>query len=343
MSSCQTIYGTKSLTKVPKRTTTVRLPYTHTMRLVSYVTRTITPAAVTRTKTLSKATTTTRRAVQQTDTTTLTLSFDEFITVTSTKLSISTIIEVTTTTTSPKGSILTISTSSGFIPIQSVSGNLPLRKRALNVDLAAAPTSYPASVVCSVVLKKNVYTTATDRALRTTIRTAETPTIFKTSTRISTSRVTNKPERATVTTTEKITSTSTSIIDGGEETTSTTVTSTSTIEVLPTAYPGCQTHNYFSTHNGSPIYNGSPVDPNFTGAKNLAAPDAETCCHACQQSEDCGMFIHSAQNGYTTFHTSVCAAQSHFYNLYSTGSAEAPMYVLGNGNCGYSKWALSGP
>jgi hypothetical protein len=63
-SYCKTRYGTKNLTKVPRRTITAKLSTTHTLRYVSYTTKTLTPPAVTRTKIVSKGTAITRTADQ---------------------------------------------------------------------------------------------------------------------------------------------------------------------------------------------------------------------------------------------------------------------------------------
>jgi hypothetical protein len=138
---CRMGFGTTSTRTIRTRTTTVRSVSTSTLLVLSYPTRTITPPVVTQTSSASKTITATRTADQ--DTTTITITLREAALTTTTSTSFLTVPTVTTTTTTLLADVPSFSTSPGFMPIQSVHGNLPERKRKLlppveNNDLESA-------------------------------------------------------------------------------------------------------------------------------------------------------------------------------------------------------------
>ena len=153
-------YGITSLASVPTRTTTVRTLTTPTVKSLNFPFKSVTPPAVTRTTTQNAVATTTRTVSGEDAETTTETSY--IYAVTTASQDTITFTNTITITTSPAGPLSTVSTSAGFTPIKTIPGNTPSNRRIATLGAAAAATSYPRSIVCSVVIRTATYTTVKD-------------------------------------------------------------------------------------------------------------------------------------------------------------------------------------
>jgi hypothetical protein len=302
---CETFSGYAYLEAVP--TTIITKEYTVTVtRAVAVVpVTTITPDPVTQTSVLDVNVTATYTQPQDTTTITTTNSFAA----TSTVRTTSTVL-ITSTYSGVKvipypGRTFTVSTSSGFLPIQSDPINLPLRKRSQKItvgkscyapgygsgyetgpDYKTNPDQYPIAVACEEIIETYTTKTVTTIARETTL-TQEVapvpPTVLTTRTSDYTTTVTTVPAAAVITVTVDTTSTTLAIlVVTASVTTATSSYATSTAQPIATAYPGCAANNFVSSHNNQHIVGLSRPGGNLMVVNTLSdmSYTEATCCVA---------------------------------------------------------------
>lgn len=282
-----------------------------------------------------------------------------------------------TTTTLPVGTI-TVSTSSGFIPIAlNVPTITPTKKRAvllqrrgqlapkdqskprrhelednpadgsLDVTLTLEsgrvhhkPTQYPKAVSCDETIAIFSTSIISRTAQKTQTLTAFQSTITSASTVSCISTSTIIPVNASTTQTFATTSHTTTALTS---TSTTTTTSISTVSIsLPstTIYPNCAPNNLLSSVNGLPV--GQLVTSN-TMQQIDGVPTAYDCCVACVNTVDCGFAAFVASSTGSCFLVTdvlYCIPYSQLASFYTGGDGG---FTVSNGNCGVGVYAGVGP
>jgi hypothetical protein len=352
---CRMGFETTSTRTIRTRTTTVRSVSTSTLLVLSYPTRTITPPVVTQTSSASKTITATRTADQDT---TITITLREAALTTTTSTSFLTVPTVITTTTTLLADVPSFSTSPGFMPIQSVHGNPPERKRKLlppveNNDLESAlplieddslvrrQYAYPTALICDVQIEGTISTTITQRASSTiaitaparTTKTTITTTLTTTSFKFRDTEVATDYQFTTST------SSSTSTFFQYSITLSFSSTSTVTTKAAPTPYPGCQPDNFISSHDGSSLNGFDAGALNYRSTSYPFTGDVD-CCQLCQQLDTTCAFFSTRDGSCNLYNTDLCNPQYLVFRYFSSGLTSFPKdWTFGNGNCGYGAYA----
>ncbi|KAK5988499.1 hypothetical protein PT974_09982 [Cladobotryum mycophilum] len=332
--------------------------------------KTITPPAVTKTKTITKTITTESDVPKKTDTYTDTDTVTKTITNNVPTFTVTiTGDPVTISSTSTAPGATTVPAPSGFQPVlDTLPGSAAKKKRSANnarspmgssLQVAARalanshqplcppankkpPPSYPAAVTCYGVVEKFADRTITQTAHKTTTVTAPTPTktITKTKTITVTNVVTTPHASKTVTVTETDTDTITNA-----PTTTITTTSTSTITVptyTATAYAVCDPGNSAGAVNGNglvSIYQDGGignVNAAFTADASVAA-----CCNSCAANPVCAAYAYlgTLMPGVQCFNflpfQATCSYGDYLLGVdYNPSIAPDNGYFVGNGNCG---------
>ncbi|ORY00384.1 hypothetical protein BCR34DRAFT_618619 [Clohesyomyces aquaticus] len=298
---------------------------------------TVTPRTVTRTAFTDVTATVTSTAPQTTDTLYTAITIPTTSISSSTSTDIVTSIELTTITVD--GGTTSIPTSAGFVPIQSVSGSPPARKRARSegnarrvasaaqeqsprYDLENRPAKGGSNAGFKMATQTKIMTST---ARKTITSTAQAPKTTTTKTRSHTTSTLATPVHASTTISVSITVT---FIGATVITNTLTIAMVNTATVTAatataTAYPGCSPENFISSRNGNKlvaVYVVDNVDVFYKEAATNAAGDNATAHEGTSSGSPHDPNLSSNQvitaHGYPD--ASKTAAQVHYAAIYTT-------------------------
>ncbi|THW59576.1 hypothetical protein D6D20_06384 [Aureobasidium pullulans] len=319
--SCWTRLSTSSRKDaVPTgRSTTTILPQVKLVISRSTPSKIVTPSTSTSIATSTTTVSTIFTDSTVTDTLTTTSTVTSIITEspTTTVISISTISETSTSTSS-----VIVAAPSGFQSISDTSGDSTLakreifhphglRSRAVSNQLPFSPKkqSFPFSVTCKAVVQVRYTDVIVLVSPKTTTITAPTPVVTSTTTITSTSTITVAPPHITNTETD-FTTTSTTTTSSQTTTSITSTTETITVQASTTVYAACATANLL----GPKITGGDIIDVAYYNAGsgnpqlNTGITDAYDCCVACLLDGSCGISLFDPNVGCSYLNGMTCSA-----------------------------------
>ncbi|UPK92090.1 hypothetical protein LCI18_003025 [Fusarium solani-melongenae] len=336
-------------------------------------TRTVTPALVTATSTVSVTALSTVTTVQVSGTSTSLVTGDDVtvfntVTVTSTATagSTSTITETATST-------VTQAAPANFTPLseepdyvakkkkkRSLAGRIPLRKRApctkkkpssgSSPDSSSTSTAnpirisqrlYAQSVTCIKIVKTVAVSTVVPstcvrtRSITVTLA-ASTTTDITTATAFVTTTVT-VPTFTVVTVTVTPTVTAQTTVTSTATTTTTATTTVTETAPAQTIYAACGTSNQVSSANGGHPFSAININTDGTTNNQAVSRTANTaydCCVSCLQTNNCIFSYYDNAGGCNVVVGQTCNQQDNMGTSFETSQDSPLNYVLSNGPCG---------